>query len=137
MDDNVQALQLFKNQSVSEESRARIVGAPRPLDVFSQSSPIPAWREYYAMYKSHSIVHGAINKLVFTSTSAGYDYVPRDTRVPANETEVRKLKRFFRNQVSFITELRAVYLDLMVFGNGYLYVVPDRLRRPHSLMRVA
>src|SRR5688500_991587 len=125
-----------KNESVG--GKALAVGVADKLRGFeSHKSPIAAWREYYAMYKSHAIVHGAINKLVFTASSAGFDYVPRDSRSPSNMTEVRKLKKFFQNQTGFVAELRAIYLDLMVFGNGYLYVVPDRARRPHSLKRIA
>ena len=68
-----------KNQSL--EGKANIVGTAKHMP-YSYTSPIAAWREYFAMYKSHSIVHGAINKLVFTATSAGYDFVPRDSRSP-------------------------------------------------------
>lgn len=92
---------------------------------------------YLDMYYKHPSVFAAINKIVKTATNTGYDFVTRDSRTRANEEEVRRAKRFFDRQHDFIGELRRIYRDLLIFGDAYLYVVPDRKRRPVKLKRLA
>jgi len=92
---------------------------------------------YLEMYYQHPMVFSAINKIVKTITNTGYDFVPRDSRAGANEQEVAVAKAFFDMQHNFIGELRRIYRDLLIFGDAYLYVVPDRKRRPVRLKRLA
>lgn len=94
------------------------------------------WRDYYDMYKDHSMVRSAIDKLAQTATDVGYDFVPRDSRAKLRPRELKKLQDFFNNQPKFILELRKVYVDLMIYGDSYLYIVPDRRRQPYKLKRL-
>lgn len=95
------------------------------------------WDQYYNMYKRHSIVRTAIDKIAKTATNVGFDFVPRDSRSKIRKGEVRILKQFFDEQQDFIYELRRVYKDLLIYGDAFMYIVPDRQRRPHSLKRLA
>ena len=95
------------------------------------------WDVYYEMYRRHSVVRAAIDKVAKTATNVGYDFVPRDSRTRIRNGELATLKEFFGKQRDFIYELRRVYKDLLIYGDAYMYVVPDRQRRPHSLKRLA
>ena len=95
------------------------------------------WSTYYDMYSKHAIVRAAIDKIAKTATTSGFDFTPRDKRTDNNEAEVNILKEFFNKQPDFIEELQSIYLDLMIYGDGYLYIVPDRQRKPSILKRLA
>lgn len=94
------------------------------------------WRDYYDMYRTHAIVRAAIEKIAKTATNVGYDFVPRDSRAEIKKRELKILKAFFDEQPDFIYELRRIYKDLLIYGDAYLYVVPDRRRRPKKLKRL-
>ncbi len=94
------------------------------------------WRDYYDMYKDHSMVRSAVDKLSQAATDVGFDFVPRDSRAKLRPRELKKLQDFFNNQPKFILELRKIYIDLMIYGDGYLYIVPDRRRQPFKLKRL-
>lgn len=89
------------------------------------------------MYYRHPTIFSAINKIVKVCTNTGYDFVPRGSRNDVNEEEYKRAEAFFKTQHDFIGELRRVYRDLLIFGDAYLYVVPDRRRRPVKLKRLA
>lgn len=95
-----------------------------------------AWRDYYDMYKSHSMVRSAIDKLAQAATDVGFDFVPRDSRSKLRPRELKRLQDFFNNQPKFVLELRKVYIDLMIYGDSYLYIVPNRRREPFKLKRL-
>jgi HK97 family phage portal protein len=95
------------------------------------------WKDYYDMYKGHAILYAAINKIAKTATNVGFDFVPRDSRANPKSRELKTLKDFFSNQADFIGELRKIYKDMLIYGDAYLYVVPDRARRPYRLKRLA
>lgn len=95
------------------------------------------WDQYYNMYRRHSIVRTAIEKIAKTATNVGFDFVPRDSRSKIRKGEVRVLKDFFDSQHDFIYELRRIYKDLLIYGDAFMYIVPNRQRRPHSLKRLA
>lgn len=95
------------------------------------------WADYYDMYKSHPIVRAAIDKIAETATNVGYDFVPRDSRAKNNESELTVLKAFFSKQDNFIYELRRIYTDLLIYGDAFLYIVPDRRRNPTKLKRLS
>lgn len=133
--DSSQVQSVQKNVSIG--GKAFIVGSTaneRSILNFPQNVN---WHEYYRMYKHHAIVHGAINKLVSTATNAGFDFVARNPREELNEAEANKLKKFFSQIPSFISTIRSIYTDLMIFGNAYLYVVKNGVGSPVSLKRVA
>jgi len=95
------------------------------------------WRLYLEMYKRHPWVKAAIDKLVKVATNTGYEFVPRHSRATVREDEFRVAQAFFQRQADFMGEVRRIYRDLMVFGDAFLYVVPDRRRRPARLKRLA
>lgn len=95
------------------------------------------YRLYLDMYYNHPMVFSAINKIVKSCTNTGFDFVPSDSRVGANESEVARAKEFFDKQQNFMGELRRIYRDLLIFGDAFMYVVPDRRRRPVKLKRLA
>lgn len=91
------------------------------------------WHDYYDMYRQHSFVRAAIDKIAKTATNAGFDFVPRDSRAKIKKSEVKTLQDFFVNQNNFISELQLLYTHLLIYGDAYLYIVPDRRRRPIKL----
>lgn len=95
------------------------------------------WQDYYDMYRTHAIVRAAIDKIAKTSTNSGFDFVPRDSRRTILESEVVTLQDFFSGQPDFLYELRRIYKDLMIYGDAYLYIVPDRRRKPVKLKRLS
>lgn len=95
------------------------------------------WDDYYDMYRQHAFVRAAVDKIAKTATNAGFDFVPRDSRTKIKPSEVKTLKKFFDGQDDFISQLQQVYQDLLIFGDAYLYIVPDRRRRPTKLKRLA
>lgn len=95
------------------------------------------WKLLYDMYRRHPTVRAAIDKIVKVATNTGYDFVPRDSRAKVKQSEYRKCKAFFDKQHDFVGELRRIYQDLLIFGDAYLYVVPDRRRQPSKLKRIA
>lgn len=95
------------------------------------------WDDYYDMYRQHSIVRAAIDKIAKTATTVGFDFTPRDSRAKIKPKELAIVQEFFSKQNDFIAELRKIYKDLLIYGDAYLYVVPDRRRRPIRLKRLA
>lgn len=95
------------------------------------------WDVYYGMYRDHQMVRAAIDKIAKAATNVGFDFVPRDSRTRIRGGELKTLKEFFGKQRDFTYEIRRIYRDLLIFGDAYLYVVPDKQRRPHSLKRLA
>lgn len=135
--------QLAEKALVQPEGKAKITGMTPWKDTFISGRDVKGaaikkgkWKDYYDMYRQHSIVYSAINKIAKTATNVGYDFVPRDSRSTAKNREVKILKEFFANQPDFMGELRKIYHDLMIYGDAYLYVVPDRRRRPFRLKRL-
>lgn len=96
-----------------------------------------SWDDYYDMYRQHAFLRAAIDKIAKTATDAGIDFVPRDSRATIKDTDVKILKDFFGKQNNFVAEMRKVYQDLLIYGDAYLYIVPDRKRRPFRLKRLA
>jgi len=95
------------------------------------------WEQYYQMYKRHAIVRAAIDKIAKTATNVGFDFVPRDSRSRIRKGELKVLKEFFDRQEDFIYELRRVYKDLLIYGDAFMYIIPNQARQPHSLKRLA
>lgn len=95
-----------------------------------------SWNDYYAMFLNHTWVRAAIVKIAKTATNTGYDFVPRDSRASVRTGEVAKLQKFFRTQPDFMSQLRKVYMDMLICGDGYLYIVPTRKGEPHRLKRL-
>ena len=136
---------ILPNKTIRDEKQAR------PKDVAVGISPwtyatvydkdiIPKhgeWKTYYQMYRQHSIVRAAINKVAIAATNVGFDFVPRDSRSRIRKGELTILKDFFDRQQDFMYELRRIYRDMLIYGDAFMYVVPDRTRRPHSLKRLA
>src|SRR3982750_1559269 len=82
-------------KNMDPPGKAFIVGATSNDTTLINFPQQTRWQEYYRMYKSHAIVHGAIQKLCSTATNAGFDFVARDTRTPLNDAEAEQLKKFF------------------------------------------
>src|SRR5690606_3921585 len=70
------------------------------------------------------------------ATNVGYDFVPRDSRARIKKGELKTLQDFFYKQTDFIYELRRVYKDLLIYGDAFMYIVPNKARQPHSLKRL-
>lgn len=139
-----QTFEEFKKYKQDPQGKGRIVGlttwkdkAVHGLGPEGSTSKKGNWRDYYDMYRNHALVRAAIDKIAKTSTNVGYDFVPRDSRLPIKKGEVKILQDFFAQQTDFIYELRRVYKDLMICGDAYLYVIPDRRRNPVRLKRLA
>src|SRR5690242_10147275 len=96
----------------NEEGQGKIVGlspwrnyntAQRKLEGVATKKA--SWRDYYDMYRQHSMVRAAIEKIAKTATNVGYEFQPRDTRSDEVASEVAELKAWFGKQVDFIGEL--------------------------------
>lgn len=134
---------LEKARRRNEEGQGKIVGLSPWRDYATVNRKLKGvaskkanWRDYYDMYRQHSMVRAAIEKIAKTATNVGYDFKPRDSRTEENTAEVKVLKEFFGRQTDFVFELRRIYKDLLIFGDAYLYIVYDRLRRPTKLKRL-
>jgi HK97 family phage portal protein len=126
-----------------EEGKGKIVGLTPWRDQFNFGRGVKgaaikkgSWRDYYDMYKQHAMLRAAIDKIAKTATNVGYDFVPRDTTTKLKKREVNVLKAFFDKQEDFVGELRKIYKDLLIYGDAYMYLVPDRRRRPVKLKRL-
>lgn len=117
----------FQPVSLYSSSGADLKGAtpnPRRFD----------YKLYIDMYLQHPLLKAAIDKKVMVATNTGYEFVPRSRRMKeVPEDQARTAVEFFDQQADFITQLRAVYLDLELFGDAFMYIVPDRRRRPRRL----
>lgn len=136
---------ILPSKTIREQKKARGKDVAVGISPWSHSTVydkdiIPKhgeWNTYYQMYRQHSIVRAAINKVAIAATNVGFDFVPRDSRSRIRKGELTILKEFFDRQQNFMYEIRRIYRDLMIYGDAFLYVVPDRSRRPHSLKRLA
>lgn len=106
------------------------------LRLRGQSPKQASWRQYYRMYESHAIVRAAIDKIAKTATATGFRYISRDGRSEVLDAEVKLLEEFFDEQPNMLGQLRRIYKDLMIGGDGYLYVVPNRRGGPAILKRL-
>jgi HK97 family phage portal protein len=140
---NGMTAQEFRKTTQPPQGKGKITGlspwkehAINGLGVKGSATKKGSWRDYYDMYRQHSIVRSAIEKIAKTATNVGYDFVPRDSRTKIKTRELNVLKAFFSQQTDFVYELRRIYKDLLICGDAYLYVVPDRRRRPVRLKRL-
>lgn len=134
----------FEKRRPNTEGRARIVGHTpwregiiHGVGAGGAVKKKASWKEYYSMYRGHAIVRAAIDKIADTATAGTMDYLPRNTRAPTKQIEVDFLKEFIEGQPNFIGELRRVYKDLLIYGDAFLYIVPNRRREPVKLKRIA
>lgn len=114
--------------------------SPWSRNFYQDSNIIPKlgqWEIYYQMYRKHAMVRSAIDKIAKTATNVGFDFVPRDSRSRIRKSELTILRQFFSKQPDFIYELRRIYKDLLIYGDAFLYVVPNKRREPHMLKRLA
>lgn len=140
---NGQTVEEFKKYQQDPQGRGKIHGlttwrdrAVNGLGVEGSTPKKGNWRDYYDMYRTHALVRAAIDKIAKTATNVGYDFVPRDSRAKIKKQEVKVLQDFFYKQTDFIYELRRIYKDLMIYGDGYLYIVPNARREPVRLKRL-
>jgi HK97 family phage portal protein len=94
-------------------------------------------RLYLQMYYQHPWLKAAIDTLVRTATNTGWDFVPRTKLAMVNQSELAVAQEFFSKQRNFMGELVKIYEDLLIFGDAYFYIVPDRRRKPARLKRLA
>jgi len=128
------------HKAASEDASQRSSFGPFVLfrdDLYGAQPKVADWALYLGMYKQHPYVKAAIDKLVKVCTNTGFDFVPRDSRSVVRDDEYRKAREFFDKQPDFLGELRRIYRDLLIFGDAYLYIVPDRKRRPARVKRLA
>lgn len=92
-----------------------------------------AWNDYYLMYMRHSFVRAAIDKRANAAVRTSFRYISRDGRTAVKKREIKVLEEFFDAQPNLLGELYKVYIDLQIYGDAYLYIVPDRLKRPRLL----
>lgn len=133
----------YEKARYGPEGKGKVTGltpwknqAVHGLGVKGAATKKGSWRDYYDMYRQHSMVRSAVDKIAKTATNVGYDFVPRDRRSTIQSSEVVVLKAFFDGQDDFVYELRRIYKDLLIYGDAYLYVVPDRRRKPARLKRL-
>lgn len=131
---------LQKAVPVEAEGRARIVGLSpwkgnrvHPWNLDGAVVKAQQYEEYFLMYENHAYVRAAIDKIAKSATNVGYDLIPRDSRSEPNEQEVALLKEFFDSQPDFSGEMRRAYKQLLICGDAFIYIVPDRRRRPAYL----
>src|SRR6478609_807818 len=125
------------------EGKGKIVGLSPWKDTYVNGRGVNGaatkkgkWNDYYDMYRQHAILRAAIEKIAKTATNVGFDFVPRDSRARQKPRELKILQNFFAQQPDFIGELRKIYKDMLIYGDAYLYIVPDRARRPYKLKRL-
>lgn len=131
---------LFKATESDNDRSRRLTFGPRYLTIADLKGAEPKKSDYtlyLEMYKRHPTVSAAINKIVKVCTNTGWDFVPRDSRTSVDESEYNTANTFFNTQPDFMTEARKVYQDLLIFGDAFLYVVPNRRRKPSRLKRLA
>lgn len=104
-----------------------------PWDMQNAVVKAAKWDEYNSMYETHAYVRGAIDKIAKSATYGGFDLVPRHTRTESNEAEVALIQAFFDKQPDFTNVLRTAYKQLLICGDAFIYIVPDRLRKPALL----
>jgi len=121
------------------EGKGRIVGLSpwnmnrtSPWNLQGAVTKAEKWDEYNAMYETHAYVRAAIDKIAKSATHVGFDLVPRNRSEP-NEAEISELKVFFDAQPDFSAELRKAYKHLLIGGDAFMYIVPDRRRQPSYL----
>lgn len=134
--EQVEKARPIKNKSFGAVGNAPWTLANSGLRLRSQSPKQASWRQYYRMYESHAIVRAAIDKIAKTATATGFRYVSRDGRSEVLPEEVKLLEDFFDAQPNFLGQLRRIYKDLMIGGDGYLYVVPTKAGKPSILKRL-
>jgi HK97 family phage portal protein len=122
------------------QGKGRIVGISpwratraHPWDMRDAVVKAAKWDEYNGMYEAHAYVRGAIDKIAKAATFGGFDLIPRHTRTAANEGEVAMIQAFFDKQPDFTNVLRTAYKQLLISGDAYIYIVPDRLNKPALL----
>lgn len=113
---------------------AYILGTPMYLGAIPKRMD---YRLYLDMYYNHPIVFAAINKIAKVATHTGFDFVPRDSRSKVRNREYKVCKEFFDQQHDFLSELRKIYRDLLIFGDAYLNVIYSRSKKPVRLKRLA
>lgn len=133
---------LMKAQSEPEGSAFRIMSTGPRLQFYRndlKGAEPKQWdhRLYLSMYYQHPWLKAAIDTLVRTATNTGWEFVPRTKLAQQDEAEVAVAGEFFSKQSNFMGELVKIYEDLLIFGDAYLYIVPDRRRKPARLKRLA
>lgn len=129
-------------------NKARDIISPTPLFHSSATianlhgaTPNPRrhdYKLYLDMYRQHPLIKTAIDKKIMVATNTGYEFIPRSRRmkeIPEDQANV--VTNFFDSQLDLINQLRAAFLDLEVIGDAFLYIVPDRRRRPKRLKHIA
>lgn len=136
-DNQVEKARPVKNKSFGAVGgQAWALGNNAGLRLRSQTPKQASWRQYYRMYESHAIVRAAIDMIANTATATGFRYISRDGRSEVTADEVKILQDFFEEQPNLLGQLRRIYKDLMIGGDGYLYVVPTKAGRPSILKRL-
>lgn len=125
-----------KQESTSKQFATGISPWERTIHEQNIIPKIGKWKQCYGMYQHHSIVRAAIDKIAKTATNVGFDFVPRDSRNKIRAGELDKLQKFFNKQQDFIYELRRIYKDLLIYGDAFMYIVPNKMRQPHALKRL-
>lgn len=111
----------------------RTFGMSSALSRRSKTAKMGDWQMYYRMYVEHPVVFAAINAKVMTAANTGWEFTARDTGGDERPREKKRLRDFFHGQHDFRTELIGVYLNLEIYGDAFMYVVPDRMGRPSKL----
>ena len=95
------------------------------------------WRIYHEMFEKHPIVFAAINKLQKVATNTGYEFIPRSVTDEISDAETNIAREFFASLPDFKEQLRVVYLHLLIYGDAFMYIVPNRKRQPARLKTLA
>jgi HK97 family phage portal protein len=125
-----------KDVSVLSQPSFTLMGSPE----VGGAVPHPRrydWKTYYEMYEKQPDVHAAINKLVKVATNTGFDFVARSMRTDVSDEEGNKARDFFEGLYGFKQELQTVYQHLLIFGDAFLFIVPNRKREPQRLKALA
>ena len=89
---------------------------------------------YTNMYKRHPIVRSAVDKIAKVCVASGYQFKPRDMKVPANEASVELLQATFaRSRATRL--LKKTYTDLLIYGDAYWFIQPSRMGVPYEFIR--
>lgn len=97
--------------------------------------PPRGYSTYLKMYKSHPIVRAAIDKIAKSAASAGYTFLPRDSKKDLNEAQAAKLQEVFARSRA-TTLLAQTYTDLLIYGDAFWFIQPARNKQPFMFKRI-
>ena len=90
---------------------------------------------YYGMYKEHPTVRASVEKIAKVSVANGFFFTPETPEESLPKERAKELRAFFRKSGG--TQLfRAIYRDLLIFGEAFIWVERARAGKPLRAKRL-